>query len=126
MKVETTIFTDKGYKRKRGVTNDSKISGLSNWKNGLTPLTKTGKAVRGVGVGKHEELIFPLANFKMPITRVRGGGGEVIHSSPRMLAHMLPLQTPPPPTYQPSSLSITPGDPGLNTAKTVQTPSLDV
>lgn len=32
LKVETTIFSDMGCKRERRVKNDSKISGLSNWK----------------------------------------------------------------------------------------------
>lgn len=31
LKVKITIVIDKGYKRKRGVKNNSKISGLSNW-----------------------------------------------------------------------------------------------
>lgn len=87
-------------------------------------LTKTGKAVRGAGLRKDQEFVFPPVNFKMPVTYVRGGGEEAVHSSPKMMANLLPLQTPPLPTHNPS-LSITPGDPGLNTAEKVQTPSLD-
>ena len=31
LKVKMTIVIDKGYKRKRGVKNNSQTSGLSNW-----------------------------------------------------------------------------------------------
>lgn len=82
-------------------------------------LTEMGKVAGGAGLGKDQELIFQPVNFEMPITHVREGSQEVVHSSPRMLANMLPLKMPPLPTPYPSSLCIIPGDPCPNTADKV-------
>lgn len=85
-------------------------------------MTKMEKAMRGVASEKDEFIFFTY--FKLPVTHIEDSE-EAVHSSPRMLDHKLPLQTPPLPTYLPFIFT-TLGDPDLNTAEKVQTPSLDV
>lgn len=80
------------------------------------------KAMRGVASEKDEFIFFTY--FKLPVTHIEDSE-EAVHSSPRMLDHKLPLQTPPLPTHLPFIFT-TLGDPDLNTAEKVQTPSLDV
>lgn len=60
----------------------------------------------------------------MPIPHGRRDVKDAVHFSVRMLTNKLPLQTPPFPIHYPSSLSITPRQPGLNTEEKVNRANL--